>query len=454
MNRHILRFLTIFLPVLFFFGLIILRSSLASSPVAWGVETLVFIVALLGIILFSSWVFRFVEQNEREIKTRSEQLAALHQAALSLTEELDLNLVLQKVVDLARGLANARYGALGVLAEKDHRIEQFISSGLSAQQRSGLPMAPNGYGLLGAVIKSGEPIRVSKIEEDRRSTGFPTAHPVMQSFLGVPIKFKDEVIGELYLTDKIDDYEEVVDFSEQDQHTLEMFATQAAIAIKNAQLYRKSQQLSILQERERFGMDLHDGIIQSIYAIGLMLDDSQHRIQEDTESTRKGINQAIRGLNEVIKDIRNYILDLRPNRFQGRDLKEGLNELTRELRANSFLDVNLVLNDLDVSSLTPEKTVEILHIVQESLSNVRKHAHASCVDIVLNKHNHSLYLSVSDNGLGLTPESVDNSTGNGLKNMRERAQTLGGNLELVSPSEGGTQVILTIPNKFGSVIHE
>ena len=136
MNRNILKFLTIFLPVLFFVGLIILRSSLARSLVIWGVETLVILIALLGIILFSRWVFRSIEQNEREIKSRSEQLAALHEAALSLTEELDLNLVLQKVVDLARDLVKAKYGALGVLGEEGRRIDQFISSGLSQGQQT------------------------------------------------------------------------------------------------------------------------------------------------------------------------------------------------------------------------------------------------------------------------------------------------------------------------------
>ena len=447
MNRNILKFLTIFLPVLFFVGLIILRSSLARSLVIWGVETLVILIALLGIILFSRWVFRSIEQNEREIKSRSEQLAALHEAALSLTEELDLNLVLQKVVDLARDLVKAKYGALGVLGEEGRRIDQFISSGLSQGQQTKMGPPPEGHGLLGAVIESGQPIRVSRIDTDERSSGFPNAHPKMKSFLGVPIRFKNEVIGELYLTDKMDSYGELIDFSDQDQRILEMFATQAAIAIKNAQLYRKSQQLTILQERERFGMDLHDGIIQSIYAIGLMLDDTQHRMHEDIDLARDGINQAIGGLNEVIKDIRNYILDLRPNRFQGRDLKEGLNELARELEANSFLDVNLDLNAIDISSLNPERTVEILHIAQESLSNVRKHARATCVDIVLHKQNRSLLLSICDDGVGIIREQINNSTGNGLKNMRERAQALGGTLEVITPGDGGTQVKVTIPSE-------
>ena len=445
MNRQALKILTILLPVLFFIGLSILRSSLSPSPVLWGVETLIILLILLGSVFFSSWVFRIIELNEAEIKTRSDQLAALHEAALSLTRELDLNMVLQTVVDLARELSKAKYGALGVLEKEGRWIDQFISSGIPHAHRTEMGTPPRGHGLLGAVIEEGRPVRVSRIGDDSRSSGFPKIHPAMKSFLGVPIKFKDEVVGELYLADKLNISGEVIDFSEQDQRLLEMFATQAAIAIKNAQLYRQSQQLTILQERERFGMDLHDGIIQSIYAIGLMLDDTQHRMVEDSDQARNGIIQAISGLNEVIRDLRNYILDLRPNRFQGRDLKEGLSELARELRANSFLDVNLTLDQTDVSSLTPEKTVEILHIAQESLSNIRKHARASFVEITLSHPNRSLILSIRDDGVGLPPDSANNSTGDGLRNMQERAQSLSGNLELLTPEMGGTQIVVTIP---------
>ena len=192
-------------------------------------------------------------------------------------------------------------------------------------------------------------------------------------------------------------------------------------------------------------MDLHDGIIQSIYAIGLMLEDTQHRLDEDLETARQGLVKAIQGLNEVIRDIRNYILDLRPQRFQGRDLKEGLNELARDLRANSFLEVNLHLDGADSITLSPEKTVEILHIVQEALSNIRKHAYATRVDVSLSSSDGWVTLEISDDGVGLTEEKISNSSGSGLRNMRERTQILGGRIQFVTPEEGGTRVVLSVP---------
>ncbi len=445
MRRNYLKWLTIVAPALFVGSVLFGRLLLAHSPFSWWDEIVTILIVVAGAVVFSTVVFRVIEYRELEIKSRSDQLAALHEAALTLTRELDLGIVLQKVVDLARELSGAKYGALGVLDENGEHFGQFITSGVSSSRRMRIGPPPKGHGLIGEVIHQGESLRVSEIERDNRFSGFPKHHPYMRTFIGVPIRFKEKVIGNLYLADKLDAKGEVTDFSEQDQQLLEMFATQAAIAIKNAQLYRQTQQLSILQERERFGMDLHDGIIQSIYAIGLMLEDTQHRLEEDLEAARQGLAKAIQGLNEVIRDIRNYILDLRPQRFQGRDLKEGLNELARDLRANSFLEVNLHLDGADSITLSPEKTVEILHIVQESLSNIRKHAHATRVDVSLSSSDGWMTLEISDDGVGLTEEKISNASGSGLRNMRERTQILGGRIRFVSPEEGGTRVVLSVP---------
>jgi signal transduction histidine kinase len=454
MSRRILKWLTVILPVFFITSIFAIRFFLSPGVISWSQEILTLLIILVSSFIFSNWVFRVINRRETEIQLRSEQLAALHEAALTLTRELDLQMVLQKVVDLARELSGARFGALGVLSEDGTLIEQFITSGMSSQSRKAVGDPPKGYGLLGALIREGKPIRISNISKDIRSAGFPPNHPKMASFLGVPINFKGEVIGNLYLADKFTRTGELVEFSKQDQQILEMFATQGAIAIKNAQLYRQSMQLSVFQERERFGMDLHDGIIQSIYAIGLMLEDTQHRIDESPASAFQGITHAIHGLNEVIRDLRNYILDLRPERFQGRNLRDGLGELARDLRANSFLSVHLDLDGADVTSLAPEQTVEILHIVQESLSNIRKHARATTVDVGLSGTGDYLTVTITDDGIGLTPERIQSSAGNGLHNMQERALELKGKIEFSNPEKGGTQVVLKVPTRQNKQIAE
>jgi signal transduction histidine kinase len=271
----------------------------------------------------------------------------------------------------------------------------------------------------------------------------------MRTFLGVPIRIKGKAIGNLYLTDKLPerggDGALPIPFSDEDEQIVEMFAAQAAIAIENAQLYRKTQQLAILQERERFGMDLHDGIIQSIYAVGLMLEEAQHRLKYDPKAADVEIRKGLTGLNEVIRDIRNYILDLRPERFQGRDLKHGIDELVRDLKANSFLNVRLSDENVDISRLSPEETVEILHIVQEALTNIRKHAKAVHVDIDMIMVDGRFEARISDDGVGLDERVAESTRGNGIRNMKERAAMIGGEL-IVAPAATGTVVRLILPS--------
>ncbi|MCK4899008.1 MAG: GAF domain-containing sensor histidine kinase [Anaerolineales bacterium] len=415
----------------------------------WQEELIVLGIFTLGTFLFSMRIFRMIDKRETEIQRRTEQLAALNEAALSLTKELDISVVLEKVVNLSRELVNAKYGALGVLDESGESVEQLITSGITQEQRALVGALPNDHGLLGIMIKEGQPLSIPEITEDPRSVGFPPNHPAMHSVLGVPIRSKGKVIGNLYLTDKIPQSSnsgaDYTVFSEQDQQILEMFSTQAAIAIENAKLYRQSQQLAILQERDRFGMDLHDGIMQSIYAIGLMLEESQHQIKSEPEVVSKVILRATQGLNDVISDIRNYILDLRPQRFQGLDLQSGLNELTRELRVNTFVNVQLHTGVLEHLSLLPDQTAEILHIAKEALTNVRRHAHASNVNISLKCDSTNLFLTIEDDGIGIDPDVADKTMGNGLRNMSDRASALGGEVYVEPCDTGGTRVLMRIP---------
>jgi signal transduction histidine kinase len=448
LSPRVLRWLAIVLSVVFWLAVLLVRTIAFSETRSLAGDFFALLAIGLGAFLFSTWVFGLIDQREVEIHRRSEQLTALHEAALALTTELELGTVLQKVVDLSRNLVNAKYGALGVLDEAGQYIEQFITSGITPEQRAVLGDPPRGHGLLGALIKDGVPIRVPEISRESRAVGFPPNHPPMHSLLGVPIKSKGRVFGDLYMTDKIPDVSDDQDytiFSERDQRVLEMFATQAAIAIENAQLYRQTQQLAILQERERFGMDLHDGIIQSIYAIGLMLEDSEQRIEPEPQEAKSEITRALHGLNDVIRDIRNYILELRPERFQGRDLKHGLEELARELRANTFLNLHLHTDATDASALAPERTVEILHIAQEALTNVRKHGRATRVEVSVQRAGQDLLMIIEDNGVGIKPNQAERASGQGMSNMRERARSLGGALRVEPREGGGTRVMLRVP---------
>lgn len=309
---------------------------------------------------------------------------------------------------------------------------------------------PHGRGIFRQMIDEGKPMIINDTQDYEGAYGFPANHPVMRSLLSVPIKVKGKMIGNLYVSEKLDlfnpgNYKEIIYFDEEDLRILELFATQAAIAIENARLYRQVQQLAIFEERQRFGMDLHDGVIQSIYAVGLMLEDIQRRVTINPEGAREGITGAIRSLNTAISDIRNYILDLRPQHFQGRNIIQGVEELARALRANTFMDVNLTITDVDSSIVSPEKTVEILHIAQEALSNVQKHAQASEVDVFLRYQNQKLMLEILDNGVSIKPKDIHGSRGNGLRNMQDRTEILKGEIVIGPRLQGGTEVVLKVP---------
>ena len=225
-----------------------------------------------------------------------------------------------------------------------------------------------------------------------------------------------------------------------------MFAAQAAIAIEDAQLYRANRQIAVLRERERIGMDLHDGVIQSIYAIGLMLDDSAHRLRDDPELAGERIRGAISGLNTVIKSIRNYIHDLQSPDFSDKGVVSGLEELIREFEAYSVLEVTTHVDENAAKSLTKAQASELLHIVQEALTNIRRHAQASTAHVIIQKTEHNLVLSIEDNGTGFDAHIAgERSSGHGLHNMAGRALKAHGALSLESQPGSGTRVTVSIP---------
>lgn len=445
MSRRVLRWLTIVLPVVFVVIMMVSTDLILIHQVE-VVELLVTIFTFsIAATIFSNWVFDQLDQRESEIQKRAAQLEALNLAGISLITELDLRVVLQKVVDLSRELVAARYGALGVLNEEGESFQQFITSGVTETDRELIGSPPHGKGIFRKMIDEGKPMMINNVMQQENAYGFPSHHPMMRSLLSTPIKVKGKVIGNLYLSEKVDPFNpnshQLIQFDEEDLRVLELFATQAAIAIENARLYRQVQQLAILEERQRFGMDLHDGVIQSIYAVGLMLENIQRRVTADPQAAKEGITDAIRSLNTAISDIRNYILDLRPQHFQGRNIVQGMEELTRALRANTFMDVNLTITDVNPEKVSPEKTVNILHIAQEALSNVQKHAQASEVDITLKIQNRLLMLEITDNGISIKPKDLQRAKGNGLRNMQDRTEILDGDIIIGPRLQGGTEVI-------------
>lgn len=367
-------------------------------------------------------------------------LGALNKAALAVAGNLSLDKVLRQIVESARELAHARYAALGVPDGKGG-LANFIHSGLEPEKVAEIPHLPEGHGLLGALLQEGRTIRIPRISDDPRSFGFPPGHPPMESFLGVPIKGGGEIMGNLYLTDKIGAEE----FTSADEELIELLAAHAAIAIKNARLYEEVGRLAIVEERSRIGMDLHDGVIQAIYAVGLTLESARLLLPEDdhTEAVRL-IDSAINSLNDAIRDIRNFILDLRPRRFDG-NLSEGLARLTREFQANTMIPIELRLPDDAIDPIPPPIARALFFTAQEALANVARHARASRVVVEAERNEHTVRLRVEDDGRGFNINEQLQTTGHGLANMRARAEEQGGRFAVESEPGEGTRILLKLP---------
>ncbi len=544
-----------------------------------------------------------------------DRLAALHRGSLELVSNLSLDTVLERIVHLAREQVGARYAALGVVDEKG-RLVRFIPVGMSPEEVARIVHPPLGKGLIGAMLRERRTIRIPDIAADVRSVGFPPHHPPMRSFLGVPIMLGDQLLGQIYLTDK----EDLLEFTEADEQVIEVLAAYAAVAIHNARLYeelverdraltqrnedlallnqmavsltssleieeiveltlshvmdylhvevgeiflseegrqslrlamhrgedpdslwtrdhfrvgegyvgivaqtgklltghapfkdvrylrpkvidlgfrclacvpliaqgnvvgvmcvashreqcmderkrdlliaigtwagitienarlhRQARRLAVLEERERIGMDLHDGIIQSIYAVGLALDYARSALDEDREIARQKINQAIEGLNNAIRDIRSYIMDLQPRQFRGEDLMAGLQKLIDEFRANSTAEVHLSGPKDGLVALPTANATALFHICQEALANAARHAQAKRVQVNLWATQNRVILEVNDDGKGFDLSKMSVTLGHGLSNMHSRAHKVGGDVEVTSAPGEGTTVMAWVP---------
>jgi len=372
------------------------------------------------------------------------QLRALDQAVRGIGGVLDLDRVLQVIADRVRDLVHAQYTAIGIV-DRSGGMERFITSGISDEERARIGELPRGRGLLGLIIRESRTYRVRDIATHPERYGFPPHHPEMRSFLGMPISARGEVVGRLYLTNKIGADE----FSADDQELVEMFARHAGIAIDNARLHDQVRRLAVVDERDRISRDLHDSVIQAIYAQTLALDDVPDLMSDDPGEAARRVDEAIDALHAVIRDIRNFIFGLRPVLLETGSLVEGLERLATELRRGGGVDVlvsSTVTAD-DVRHLPVETVAELLTVTREALSNVARHAAASRASIALSAADDELCVTLSDDGRGFDPARAGGRGHHGLANMRARTEALGGRFEVHSQPGAGTRIIVAVPRQ-------
>ena len=367
----------------------------------------------------------------------SRQLAALEQAVRSISEVLDVDRVLQVIVDRMRELVEAQYAAIGIVDDAG-AIERFITSGMGAAERRRIGHLPRGHGLLGLIIREGRTYRTADIAADLDRYGFPPHHPEMGSFLGTPVLAKAEPVGRLYLTNKLG----AAEFSEDDAALVEMFALHAGIAIENARLHDRVGRLAVVEERERISRDLHDSVIQSVYAQTLALEDVPDLAAADPSEARRRVDDAIEAMHVVIRDVRNFIFGLGPVGLADGGLTAGLDRLAREI-ARGGLDVQVAIDDPSgaLDGLGPETDAELLAISREALTNIARHAHAQQAWVRLSTAA-GLRLEISDDGAGFDATRGRRAGHHGLVNMQARSAAIAANFEIASEPEHGTRIVV------------
>jgi signal transduction histidine kinase len=372
----------------------------------------------------------------------SPALKAVSDAVLAVASKRSVEEVLQRLVDCARELAGARYAALGI-PDGEGGFRRFLVAGMSDQLIAAMGPLPRTHGMLGAILSAAEAYRTEDIHDDPRFRGWwPTRHPDMRSFLGVPIVSADGIIGAFYLTEK----QGAPTFDPQDEALIELLASHAAIAITNARLYEQSRELSVISERNRLALELHDVVSQKLFSLMLTAEAASAQLDRDPEAARVQLERLRTLARESLDELRSLILGLRPPELARDGLEGALRKELEMLGRVHGIEISLEVDrPPERINGAGEREFAILRIAHEALHNAVRHARAEHVAVRLSEQRDQLIVEVHDDGVGFDPDRAElRSRHLGLTSMEERARELGGRLEIRSAPGAGTTVVLKV----------
>ncbi len=350
-------------------------------------------------------------------------------AILGVTTGLRLPDTLERVVDAARLLVGAEYGALGVIGA-GNALAEFITLGGPPDMADRIGHAPEGHGILGLLIADPQPLRLHDLTQHPLAHGFPPNHPTMRSFLGVPIRIGTSVFGNLYLCEK----QGADEFTEDDERLTVSLAAVAAVAIENARLHERLQDLAVIEDRERIARDLHDKVIQRLFATGMALQGMSRMLDADAAAK---VDQVVDELDAVISEIRTSIFELEARPASRPNLSAAILNLVDDVLRDSGVEPIVAIEGALTEQVGPDLGEELLATTRELLTNVVRHSQASRATVRIEVGT-SLVLQVCDDGRGIDLVGPTRS-GHGLTNVRARAAAWGGDTD-VAPAEGGGTV--------------
>ncbi|MFE1439814.1 GAF domain-containing sensor histidine kinase [Streptomyces sp. NPDC058739] len=379
-------------------------------------------------------------------------LAAVSAALLAMSRHLEVRDVLKTIVASARELLDARYAALGV--PDDHGgFAQFVVDGISEEQWKAIGPLPRQHGILAAMLHQARPERLADVRKDPRFEGWPAAHPELSDFLGLPIRDGDEIIGALFLANKLHPMEGRLQgakpdggcgFTEEDEELLAILAQHAAIALTNARLYERSRELTIAEERSRIAHELHDAVSQKLFSLRLTAQAAATLVDRDPARAKGELQQVAALAAEATDELRAAVVELRPAALDEDGLVATLRNQAKVLDRAHHARVTFAGHG--VRALPAAQEEALLRVAQEALHNALRHSGAEHVGITLDRRGGGAVLRVTDDGSGFDPRTVRRAGRHlGLVSMRDRASGVGGGLSVESAPGKGTTVEMEVP---------
>jgi signal transduction histidine kinase len=396
--------------------------------------------AYAGISIANARLYKKLVKRDHSLTLLNENLTTLNDMASTLASSVDMTQILERGLVQVMDYLELEIGEIFLMREGiPHLYLAYHRSNLVNALWS-VNQFKMGAGLVGEAAESGNPIIDSFKQIDPELLDPQILEHQFNWIACFPLLGRQGALGVMVLATKKEK-----PFTELQIQFLSAISSWVAMAIENVRLNTQGRRIAVLEERERIGMDLHDGVIQSIYAVGLTLEHANLLLEEDTKKANKRIDQAIADLNSTIRDIRSYILDLRPRQLRDENLMLGLRRLIAEFETNSQIKVNLSGPRDGTIPLEDEQAVVLFHICQEALANTAKHSHATMVDMSLWITSDRVLVEIKDNGRGFIIKNTKLNLGHGLSNMQTRARQIGGDVDLDSVPDEGTTILAWVP---------
>ncbi len=394
------------------------------------------LAAYAAVAIHNAQLYDELKRRDQTLTRRNQDLALLNNIAGALTSSLKLDEILHKTLTLVMEHLDVEAGEIFLLEEDRQTLRLVLHRGQAAEAFWTRNRFHVGEGLVGLVAQTGEAILSHDLPTDSRYLRDAVVKAGFRQMACFPLTSSGNLVGALNAATR-----SIKPIDEHAVQVITAIGSWAGLAMENARLHDDARRLAVLEERDRIGMDLHDGIIQSIYGAGLVLEHARLLIDQDPKKSAERIQQAVDGLNNTIRDLRSYILDLRPRQLGNENLLTGLRRLLMEFRINTLAETSLTGNAEEFTDISNTQAVALFHICQEALANAAKHARARRVAIHLWASEDRYVLEIQDDGRGFDMSKMSMTLGHGLSNMFTRAHHVGGDVEICPVLGEGTAIM-------------